>query len=70
MAVLGGAKVDDSIHVMEHLLKDDIMDTVLTCGVVGTIFLVAQGVDIGPPNMDYLKREIKGYEGRKLLPAA
>lgn len=62
IAILGGAKIDDSIEVMKHMLDDGIMDEVLTCGVVGTIFLMAGGVAIGGPNIDFLKREIKGYE--------
>ncbi|HNO07920.1 MAG TPA: phosphoglycerate kinase [Methanoregulaceae archaeon] len=45
--VLGGTKVDDSIAVAEHMLKDHIADQVIVIGVVANVFLMAMGYDIG-----------------------
>ncbi len=62
MAILGGLKVDDSIEIMQNLLSQDIVDRVLTTGVVGQIFLLAQGHDLGEPNITFLDTEVKGYQ--------
>jgi phosphoglycerate kinase len=61
MAVLGGAKVDDSIDVMEHFLKSGIADKVLGIGVVGNILLLARGIELGPPSMDFLSKEVTDW---------
>jgi len=45
--VLGGAKVPDSIDVAERVLESGLADEVLACGVVGNVFLIADGVDLG-----------------------
>lgn len=58
--VLGGAKVDDSIALIEHVLEKGLADKVLTGGVVGQVFLVADSVDIGEPNLEFIKEE--GFE--------
>ena len=55
--ILGGAKVDDSLDISRHVLKNNIADYVLTGGVVGHLFLVAMGVDLGKVNMEYLKKQ-------------
>jgi len=47
----GGAKVGDSLMVMEKLLSRDVADVVLTSGMVANIFLVARGIDIGEVNL-------------------
>jgi phosphoglycerate kinase len=39
------------------VLKNNIADYVLTGGVIGHIFLVAKGVDLGKPNMEFLKKK-------------
>ncbi|MDF1557198.1 MAG: phosphoglycerate kinase [ANME-2 cluster archaeon] len=57
--VLGGAKVDDSLKVTEHVLTDKKADRVLLTGVVSNIFLAAKGVDIGKPNMEFIQSQ--GY---------
>jgi len=62
VAILGGLKIDDSIKVMSHMLETGQMDKILTTGVVGTVFLMASGVDVGKPNIDFLAREVKGYK--------
>jgi len=59
--VLGGAKADDSLEISKYVLDKNIADHVLTGGVVGQVFLVATGVDLGKPNMDFLeKKEVMG----------
>jgi len=59
--VIGGAKGDDSLDISNYVLKNDIADYVLTGGVIGHIFLVAKGVDLGKGNMAFLeKKELMG----------
>ncbi|HYB59041.1 MAG TPA: phosphoglycerate kinase, partial [Candidatus Acidoferrales bacterium] len=58
--MLGGTKADDSIKVIEHVLSNGKADKVLVAGLVANIFLAASGVDIGRPNLDYIKSS--GYE--------
>ncbi|GAB4314819.1 MAG: phosphoglycerate kinase [Methanobacteriaceae archaeon] len=57
--VLGGVKVDDSVMVIENVLKKGSADCVLTTGVVANIFLAASGKKIGKPNYEFI--ESKGY---------
>lgn len=58
VAVLGGAKVDDSIDVMDAMVKKGSIDTVLTGGVVANIALIAAGAELGKGSMAYLEREV------------
>jgi phosphoglycerate kinase len=46
--LLGGAKPADSFRVMKHLVKEKLVDKVLTCGVVGNIFLWARAFQGSP----------------------
>jgi phosphoglycerate kinase len=55
--VIGGAKGDDSLDISNYVLKNGIADYVLTGGVIGHIFLVAKGVDLGKGNMDFLEKK-------------
>ena len=57
--VLGGAKVSDSIDVAWSILEKDLADDVLTAGVVGNVFLIADGVDLGDASSDYIYEQ--GY---------
>ena len=59
--ILGGAKADDSLEISRYVLTNNIADNVLTGGVIGHVFLVARGFDIGEPNMAFL--EEKGQMG-------
>ena len=52
--VLGGAKADDSLEISSYVLNNGIADFVLTGGVVGHVFLVAMGFDLGKQNMAFL----------------
>lgn len=58
VAVLGGAKVDDSIAVMKNMLKNGSIDTVLTGGVVANIALLASGVKLGEASEAYLDKDV------------
>ena len=59
--LIGGAKGDDSLDISNYVLKNDIADYVLTGGVIGHIFLVAKGVNLGEGNMKFLeKKELMG----------
>jgi phosphoglycerate kinase len=60
-AVLGGAKVDDSIAVMKYMLENDMLAEALTGGVVANIFLKAQGHDLGKPSQDFLEKEVPDH---------
>ena len=55
--VIGGAKGDDSLDISKYVLKNKIADYVLTGGVIGHIFLVATGVDLGEANMKFLEKK-------------
>lgn len=43
---LGGAKLDDTIKVIKHVVEAGIADEVLTSGLVGVMFLLAKGVRV------------------------
>jgi len=45
--LLGGLKISDAFSMMRKVLDTGAADTILTCGVTGVIFLMAQGVDVG-----------------------
>jgi phosphoglycerate kinase len=55
--VFGGAKADDSLEISSYGLNNGIADFVLTGGVVGQIFLVARGFNLGKNNMVSLENE-------------
>jgi len=55
--MIGGAKGDDSLDISNYVLKNNIADFVLTGGVIGHIFLVAKGVDLGEGNMKFLEKK-------------
>ncbi|MEM2794606.1 MAG: phosphoglycerate kinase, partial [Thermofilaceae archaeon] len=57
--VLGGAKAEDAADIAEAVLSQGIADTVLTGGLVANVFLVANGLDLGAPNIKVL--EEKGF---------
>lgn len=53
--LLGGAKPDDVIDVIESLAPKEQIDKILTAGVIGELFLVASDVNIGETEK-WLKR--------------
>jgi len=68
--VLGGMKADDSIDVMENVLKNGTADYVLTTGLVANIVLLASGVNIGKASKNFIKDRDYCYlvkKSKKLL---
>ncbi len=61
-AILGGAKVDDSIEVMNYMLKKGTLSEALTGGVVANIFLKAEDIELGPPNEQFLDKEVPDHQ--------
>jgi len=55
--ILGGAKPDDCIKIMNYGLEKGIIDKVLACGVLGELFLIAQGFELGEETESFLKKE-------------
>ncbi|MDD3856941.1 MAG: phosphoglycerate kinase [Methanoculleus sp.] len=78
--VLGGTKVDDSIAVAENVLERGTADQVIVVGVVGNVFLLAAGHEIGRPStrliddlgyhdeIDKAKSLLESYRDRLSLP--
>jgi len=67
--VLGGAKPEDPIEIMKFMLKRGTLETVLTCGIVGELFLIASGYNLGKKTMNFLKKRgfLKSLEDVKRL---
>ncbi len=63
LAILGGAKVDDSLDVAEHMLDGCRADRVLVTGAVANLFVNASGKEVGAPSTDFLKKELPDYPG-------
>jgi len=60
--ILGGAKADDALRISRYVLDNDIADNVLAGGVAGHLFLAAKGLDLGKPNVEFLKKkELIGF---------
>ncbi|MHA1664857.1 MAG: phosphoglycerate kinase [Candidatus Njordarchaeales archaeon] len=57
IAILGGAKAEKCIDIIGYLLENNIADNVLTGGLIGQIFLLAKGINIGEPNVEVLKKK-------------
>ena len=57
ICILGGAKAEKGTKAIENLLKKDIADKVLLGGLIGQLLLVASGVDLGKPNIEFLKKK-------------
>ncbi|MDR3292116.1 MAG: phosphoglycerate kinase [Methanobrevibacter sp.] len=53
--VLGGVKADDSIEVIENVLRNEAADSILTTGLVANIFLKGANVKIGEVNENFIK---------------
>ena len=78
--VLGGVKVDDSIMVLENVLRNGSADYVLTTGLVANIFMWAAGIDLGKYNEDFIinkdyldfvekgKQLLEEFEGQIKIP--
>ena len=55
--ILGGAKPDDCIKIMSYGLEKGIIDEVLACGILGELFLMAQGFELGEATENFLKEK-------------
>lgn len=55
VAILGGAKADDSFRVAQNLINRGVVDTIAFVGVVGNMVLWVQGVDIGEGNKEFIR---------------
>lgn len=62
IAILGGAKIDDSIAVSRSFLEKDIVKTIIAGGVVGNAFLMAKGANIGKKNKDFIIKNNRNHE--------
>jgi phosphoglycerate kinase len=60
--VLGGAKPDDCLNIMDYMFKNrpGSIEKVLTCGTVGEIFLAAKGYDLGKETKEFFVK--KGFD--------
>jgi len=45
--ILGGAKIEDAFSMMPQVLSNNIADKILTAGLLGQVFLMARGIDLG-----------------------
>lgn len=54
--IFGGAKAEDSIGIMQEWLSEGKLDAVLTCGVLGELFILASGRELGK-TLDHLKEK-------------
>ena len=55
IAILGGAKCDDSLRVALNLIDREVVDTIVMVGVVGNLMLWASGHDIGSDNKEFIR---------------
>jgi phosphoglycerate kinase len=55
--VLGGAKPEDSIAVMQHNFGSGKLDKAYVTGLVGELFLFARGHELGAPTMSILDKK-------------
>ncbi len=62
VAILGGAKADDSLGVASNLLEKEHIDKVVFLGVVGNFMLLADGVDIGLRNANFAMNQVHPNE--------
>jgi phosphoglycerate kinase len=54
--IFGGAKPEDSIEILEHLLTKGKISYALTCGVLGELFILASGKELGA-TIEYFKEK-------------
>ena len=58
VAILGGAKCDDSLRIALNLLNRDLADTIVPVGVVGNLMLWAEGHSIGQGNENFIRESL------------
>ncbi len=65
--MLGGARAGDAFGMIEQVLKNGSADTLLLSGLVGQIFMLADGIDIGASSAGFIRS--KGFD-QYIAPAA
>ena len=58
LAILGGAKADDSLKVALNLIHRNVIDKIAFVGVVGNLMIWAKGYDIGARNKDFITNSL------------
>jgi phosphoglycerate kinase len=58
--LLGGARAGDAFGMIEQVLRNGSADKLLLTGLVGQIFMMADGIDIGKSSAGFIK--YKGFE--------
>jgi phosphoglycerate kinase len=53
--LLGGLKISDAFGMLGKVLADGTADVVLTAGITGQVFLLAQGVALGEPSERFIR---------------
>lgn len=78
--VLGGTKAKDIVKVISDILKLGKADKILTTGVVATVFMMANGIDVGEVNRKFIEKHkfldqvsiasslLKEYLGKIIVP--
>ena len=56
LAILGGAKCDDSMRVARNLIERGSVDRIAFVGVAGNLMLWVSGKDIGERNRDFIRK--------------
>ena len=63
LAILGGAKCDDSVRVARNLISKDQVDNIAFVGVTGNLMLWIEGNDIGERNKEFIRNTLgKAFE--------
>lgn len=55
--VFGGAKPEDCLAIMKFMFEKKTLDSALTCGTVGELFLLAMGYNLGKGTMEFLEKK-------------
>ncbi len=63
--ILGGAKPNEPLDVASNVLREGTVEKVLTGGIIGQLFLMAKGIDLGSPG-EFIRK--KGWD--EFLPQA
>jgi len=69
MFLLGGAKPEDSMPILEKWLEEGKVKKAMACGVMGNLFLLASGKKLGPKTEKFLEEKgaLKDLEKAKQL---
>ena len=62
LAILAGAKIEDSVNVAWHFLEKDTVDSILLGGVVANAFYWASGMDIGKRNREFIIKNNRNHQ--------